>query len=295
LLVLSFVPLPAALSPMAAINAQNSAAIGEAIKENAGDIAALTEAIAILEVASSTDLGVSLVVRADVKIGAALSEAVSLMAQAQLVTLSAALILEFLRIATDLATTMSPYIYKATLLIALVGMGAAALMRGGAGHVIGLDIARLSLVVFLAFKLMIPLSIFASSWIVSQLDLHSLLDGSSAAQSLSEAAKSSGGDDDVFSHWGEGNSIKSSVNDLYQAFRTNVSDLTRYLSGLIVFHVMHGIVFPLLVFFILWQATRAALGHLFHPRIAALNATRAERVKRAHGAGSVKRKGDPEG
>ncbi|WP_299624364.1 hypothetical protein [uncultured Tateyamaria sp.] len=273
LLVLSFVPALSSLSnlhPFAYVEAQNTATLETAIKSNAEDLVAFTEALTVLNVTASTDVGVALIVKADIQIGNAVSEAQALLQRAQYVAIGAAAVLEGLRVLSDVAASLGPYIYKAVLVIILAALGAAWLFHQGAAHVIALDVLRIVLMVFVAVTVIFPLSLYLAGGVVSLVDMHALLAPKAAAHDLANAARDTFKGKDVVAHWGEGDNIKAGLNTLHETFMSKVGDLFEYVTGLVVFHTMHGLVLPLLVFAVNWTVARAIIAHLFVPTIAAM-------------------------
>ena len=277
LLLLSFVPWPGVISsfdPLAMIDARYRDAIETAIKSNAADLALFTEALAVLNVTSSTDVGIALIVRADVKIGDALAEARELLHHAQTITVAAAFVLQVLRIFTDMAALVGPVAYRLVLVTLLLALGAAAFFNRGAAHAVSLDVLRVVLLLFLAVKVLIPLTLFLSSALVSGLDLHRPISTDTTARDLAASAQAAAPDKDVVAHWGEGTNVKSGLNGIYETFKGKADALFGYVVGLLVFHIMHGIVFPLIVFGVIWKIARLTINHIFVPSIASINADR---------------------
>lgn len=277
LLALSFVPVPQVLSgvhPSAYVHAKNTANLDAAIKSNALDLTAFTEALSVLNVTASTDVGVALIVKADIKIGEAVSEARSLLQRAQYIAMAAAVILEGLRVLSDLAAAISPFVYKVVLVIVLAALGAAWFFNRGAAHVIALDMLRLVLLAFVTVKVLFPLSLFLAGGLVNLVDLHALLAPKTSAHDLANAARDAFKGKDVIAHWGAGENIKAGLNTLHETFRAKVGGLFDYITGLVVFHTMHGIVFPLLVFAFNWTVARVIITRIFAPSITAMTAER---------------------
>ena len=268
LLCLSFLPLhwigwPP--NPLNAIHGANDQYLTTAITNNKDDITTTVRSLAVVGVLSSTEIGIDLVVHLDVEVGDELSTMQDALERVLFWGAAASAVLEGWKISLGVVVWITPVMYKLAILAVLLFLLAHGYQLGRKARQLSTDVLRVVLFAALFTCVILPVSFYATGLLTSALDLHQLLEKHPAVAALHDQAQAFGAPQDLTSFWGDASKVKDGLNSFHSDALSKTLGLMEYTTGLIVFHLMQGVVFPLAAGFLAWSIGVALFRYLVEP------------------------------
>lgn len=247
-----------------AIISANGAFLADAVASNHKHTIKLSEILAVLKLVSSTDLGISLVLRADIQVGQALHGLTASIEKALWASVASAVVLELWEVLNRLGDWISLYFFRASAITLFVYGLAHAVVAGVPLRKASFALLKLSVLAFSIVYFVLPYTINLTAW----LDLWFL----NTAQLVTElgldklhaTVTNTGQSGDITTFWNSGERIKEHLSLLHTEVAPRTSDIAAFFVKYLAYNLATGVVFPLLSFTLFWQIAKHLFGYVEH-------------------------------
>lgn len=248
--------LPGTL-PGGDVDAANRAWLGAASAEIRHDVTLLAEIWALLNIVQSTEIGVSLLVSADIEVGQALSSLAALVGQAMAVGTAAAALAAAWSVVLTLCAAAAPVALQAVLLF-----GGLSLLGAGRGPIEAIraplrDLAVLSARVFAVLWVVVPYALNLSGWASERATAFLGADDAAVVSNLHADMAAGSAGKDPLDYWRKKDHAVTAFHSIHKDLTHKVSALGRYVTLRLVHAVCAGLLVPLLASVLLWAALRS--------------------------------------
>lgn len=263
LLVLAFSFTPLAhqlLSTFGAfeISQNNQNYLQHASQANRSDLHVLSESFAILEVLSSAELGIRLVVEANIEVGQSLQSLSKALGIAMAVTLAASVLIECWSLVLSMCDHLAPILLQASL--AFCALAFATRMNPAFDHFkrASQDIAELMILGFLVVYFVFPYAVNLTGWLAQGiLSSHSTLNPQQ--KGAADAIMAIRPTEDAVTFWSDSKNWRLDLTTLYQSASDHTHLFFDYTVSSFAHSILSGVAFPLVAFGMIWTLVRSGM------------------------------------
>lgn len=235
------------------IQAENRAFLDTSAAENHKDILRLAEILAVVKLVSTTDIGVNLIIKAEIEVGQALHGLIRSIEYALWVVLASSVTIEVWKILVETAEIFSLFFLRATLLAFIFYLLANGFCRLNKIREVCFVALKFNLMFFLSTYLLVPYALNLTAWL-SQGLLHSnFLAQKKGLHLLHATIESAGKGVELTQYWSNGKTMRSHLIDLHRDVQPHTSNVFEFMVNSFAANLMTGVIVPLVSFYLLWK------------------------------------------